>query len=173
MAIKIDRIGHCLLRVRDLEESEKFYQMLGFQTVEKDPKHGDEIFMAGPNDGHTLDLQPCDDPSSAHVPEGGNWVGVQHIAFKVASWEDLKDAIATLKKNGVPIRWMTDHNNQRSIYFDDPSGNHLEIYWEYPTAKYLFAYGRGDKDRDFSIDYPVDPWVTWEGALADPGAWQR
>ena len=174
MAINIDRIGHCSLLVRDLKESERFYNMLGFQTVEKDPEHGDEVFMAGPNDGHTLDFQECEEPATAMGPQKGrNWVGVQHIGFKVRSWEDLKEAIVTLRENGVPIRGLINHSSQLSVYFEDPSGNNLEIYWEYPTAKYLFAYGRGDRDTEFDIDDPVALWSTWEGAVSNPGAWHQ
>jgi catechol-2,3-dioxygenase len=34
----------------------------------------------------------------------------------------------------VPIDHATDHVNQRSLYFYDPDGNGLEIYYELPFA---------------------------------------
>ena len=36
MPIKLDRIGHCLLRVRDVERSKRFYvDVLGCQLMEE------------------------------------------------------------------------------------------------------------------------------------------
>jgi len=40
-----------------------------------------------------------------------------------------------------------DHVSQKSIYFHDPDGNYLEIYYELPNAPELFREGRGDRDQ--------------------------
>ncbi|SVC10154.1 uncharacterized protein METZ01_LOCUS263008, partial [marine metagenome] len=41
MGIQLDRVGHCLIKVRDVERSSKFYlDVLGFQLMEKDQDHG-------------------------------------------------------------------------------------------------------------------------------------
>jgi catechol 2,3-dioxygenase len=40
-----------------------------------------------------------------------------------------------------------DHVSQKSIYFHDPDGNRLEIYYELPNAPELFREGRGDRDE--------------------------
>ena len=40
--------------------------------------------------------------------------------------------------------------SQKSIYFNDPDGNTLEIYYELPDALEIFARGRDD--RDVSMD---------------------
>lgn len=38
MAVKIERIGHCALRVRDVERARRFYvDVLGFELLEEDP----------------------------------------------------------------------------------------------------------------------------------------
>ena len=57
-------------------------------------------------------------------------LGVAHIAFQVASYEALGEAYRTLLQHGVRIERAMDHVNQRSIYFVDPDGNRLEIYYE-------------------------------------------
>jgi len=39
--MKLDGIGHVLLRVVDLERARKFYtEVLGFEVMEQDPEHG-------------------------------------------------------------------------------------------------------------------------------------
>lgn len=164
MAIKLSRIGHAALRIRDMEESKRFYtEVLGFNIVEEDPEHGG-CFMrlpsGGDTDGHMLDLVPVDDPDTASPPPGSNGVGVVHIAIKVDSNDDLKDAYEHLQQHGVEVNRLIEHANQRSMYFTDPSGNGLEIYYEYPTSVELFDRGRGDRDFIFTFDDPVPPWAT-------------
>lgn len=160
MAIKLDRIGHCLLRVKDAERSKKFYiDVLGFQLMEQDPDHGG-VFMSLPGDGHTIDISQVENPEAAQTsPSGRDQLGLVHIAFKVGSYEGLKEAYDTLQANGIEVQRMMDHVSQRSIYFTDPDGNGLEIYYEYPTARELFLKGRGDEDLPFSFDDPLPEWA--------------
>ena len=160
MPINLDRIGHCAVRVRDIERSKNFYlNVLGLQFMEQDPDHGG-CFMSLPGDGHTIDISPVQDADTAAGPvQANNAVGVVHIAFKVASYQALKDAYDTLIEHGVEVNRMMDHVSQRSIYFTDPDGNGLEIYYEYPTARELFLQGRGDEDLTFSFDDPLPEWA--------------
>jgi catechol-2,3-dioxygenase len=37
--------------------------------------------------------------------------------------------------------------SQKSIYFHDPDGTTLEIYYELPNARELFRQGRSDRDE--------------------------
>jgi catechol 2,3-dioxygenase len=153
MPVKLERIGHCLLRVRDVERSKKFYMdVLGFQLMEQDPEHGG-VFLSLPEDGHTIDLFPVEHPETAQpVTERRDRVGLVHIAFKVASYAALEEAYKTLQTHRVQVHRMIDHGSQRSLYFTDPDGNGLEIYYEYPNARELFLKGRGDQDRPFTFD---------------------
>lgn len=164
MPINLERIGHCALRVRDVERAKKFYiDVLGFQFMEQDPDHGG-VFMSLPGDGHTIDISPVNDPENAPGPvQGNDRVGVAHIAFKVASYQGLREAYESLKANQVEVARMIDHVSQRSIYFSDPDGNGLEIYYEYPTARELFLNGRGDEDFPFSFDDPLPEWAGVQG----------
>ena len=143
--IRLRRIGHVLLRVRDLERSRRFYTtVLGFEVMEQDPEHGG-LFMALAGDAHTLDLFPVADPSAVQPPMSGG-LGVQHVAFQVDSEEALRDAYFALVAHGVPIARAVDHVSQKSVYFHDPDGNLLEIYHERPDAREMFRAGRHDRD---------------------------
>ena len=87
--IQLNRIGHVLLRVADVERSKAFYsQLLGFEIVEEDPVHGG-VFMSLGEHGHTLDLAQAENPQTAE-PLTPNRVGVHHIAFMVDSEKALK-----------------------------------------------------------------------------------
>ena len=149
--IQLKRIGHVLLRVRDLERSRQFYTtVLGFEVTEQDPEHGG-LFMALPGNAHTLDLFPVADPAAAQPPMAGG-LGVQHVAFQVDSEAALREAYFTLQDQGVKIARAVDHVSQKSIYFHDPDGNLLEIYHELPNARELFLQGRGDRDVALVFD---------------------
>lgn len=92
MAVQLERIGHCALRVRDLERSKKFYtEVLRFQVMEEDPDHGG-VFMSLPGDGHTIDVFPVDASAAASKSEGRGSAGLVHIAFKVATYDALNEA---------------------------------------------------------------------------------
>lgn len=142
--IRLKRLGHVLLRVADLEQSRAFYsKLLGFEVMEEDPEHGG-LFMALEGQAHTLDLFPAPDAQAPRLTQGS--VGVHHIAFQVDSEQALKDAYLTLREQGVEIARAVDHVSQKSIYFRDPDGNLLEIYYELPNAREMFLQGRGDRD---------------------------
>jgi len=144
--IQLKRIGHVLLKVADIERSKAFYaNVLGFEVVEEDPEHGG-VFMSLGEHGHTLDLSPVDDLETAQRLSP-NRVGVHHIAFQVDSEAALKNAYFSLQDQGVEVVRAIDHVSQKSIYFHDPDGNRLEIYYELPNARELFRQGRGDRDE--------------------------
>jgi catechol 2,3-dioxygenase len=152
--IRITRIGHVALQVADIERSRKFYStLLGFEVVEEDPEHGG-VFMALEGLSHTIDLFPIPDGQTAPAPTPGA-VGVRHIAFLVDSEQALKHAYRTLRANGVEIVRALDHVSQKSVYFHDPDGNLLEIYYELPNARELFLEGRGDRDAPLVFDPDV------------------
>jgi catechol 2,3-dioxygenase len=147
--MKLKEIGHVLLRVLDLERSKKFYgEVLGFKILEEDPEHGG-TFMALEGQSHAIDLFQVKDAEAAKMQTPGVR-GLGHIAFRVDSEAALKEAHATLQAHGVEITRAIDHVSQKSIYFSDPDGNTLEIYFELPNALEIFAQGR--QDRDVAID---------------------
>lgn len=46
MAVKLEQIGHCAVRVRDVERAKRFYiDVLGFQFMEQDPDHGGVLMV--------------------------------------------------------------------------------------------------------------------------------
>ena len=149
--VRLKELGHVLLRVLDLDRSKKFYgEVLGFKILEEDPEHGG-TFMALEGQSHAIDLFQVKDADAA-LRQTPGVRGLGHIAFRVESEEDLKDAYASLRQNGVEITRTIDHVSQKSIYFNDPDGNTLEIYFELPDALAIFARGREDRDVPLALD---------------------
>ena len=168
--INLSGIGHVLLRVADEEASKRFYRdVLGFRIAEQDPEHGG-VFMTLGDGFHVIDIAQHPAPQDAPRPRHGQ-LGLAHIAFKVASYAALREAYAHLLKNNVEVQRAADHVCQRSIYFADPDGNGLEIYYEMPRALELFPNGRGDEDEVLplsSADDPLPQWLVeeWPGPAA-------
>jgi catechol-2,3-dioxygenase len=149
--IALAGLGHVLLRVTDLARAKAFYaEVLGFHVLEEDPEHGG-TFMALPGQSHAIDLFPVNDPAAAARQIPGVR-GLGHIAFRVDTESALHDAHAHLRAHGVTITRAIDHVSQQSIYFEDPDGNTLEIYYELPHALQLFAEGRHDRDVPLALD---------------------
>ena len=175
--IKLSGIGHVLLRVTDEEASKRFYRdVLGFRIAEQDPEHGGRdvlgfriaeqdpehggVFMTLGDGFHTIDVMQHPAPQDAPRPQPGQ-LGLGHIAFKVASYAALREAYAHLLRHGVRIQRAADHVCQRSIYFADPDGNGLEIYYEIPRVLELFPNGRGDEDEVLPLSRADDPLPQW------------
>ena len=154
--IKLQRIGHILLNVRDVEKSKAFYMnILGLELLGQDPEHGG-VFLSLGEHGNTLDLFPSSNPEEYSQPKTApgdrRGLGVKHTAFAVATEEELKRAYFSLQDSGVPIHRAIDHGSQKSIYFHDPDNNLLEIVWERPNTREIFAQGRHDSDTVISFE---------------------
>jgi catechol-2,3-dioxygenase len=159
--MKVKKIGHVALRVADEARSKAFYRdVLGFDVSEEDPEHGG-VFMTLGYNFHTIDVFGHPSPDDAPKPHA-NQVGLFHIAFEVEKYSDLKDTYVSLLEHNVPISHCVDHVSQRSIYFADPDGNRLEVYYEIPNALQRFAEeGRGDQDVSLQVTQPGEPLPAW------------
>ena len=159
--VRLTGLGHVLLRVLDLERAKKFYaEVLGFRVLEEDPEHGG-VFMALEGQSHAIDLFAVRDLEGARQQTPGVR-GLGHVAFRVDSEQALKDAYHALREHGVEITRSIDHVSQLSVYFQDPDGNTLEIYYERPDALAMFARGRHDRD----VPLVLDPESHGQGAQA-------
>lgn len=153
--MQLKKLGHVLIRAADQEKTKQFYtEVLGFGVAEHLPN--DAAFLSLGDDFHTFDIAQA----GGNTPGGGG-PGLGHIAFQVESYAALRDAYKTLQDHGIEIARAVDHNSQRSIYFRDPDGLGLEIYYEVPNALKVFAAGRSDEDRLLPLSKPGEPLPDW------------
>jgi len=158
--MRLWKLGHVNLRVSDEEKSKWFYcDVLGLKIAERDPDHGGVFTTLGDN-FHTLDFAQHAQPDLAQKPKRDQ-LGLVHIAFQVESHDALREAYTHLLENGIVVDHATNHENQRSIYFRDPDGNGLEIYYEIPHALEVFPNGRSDIDDALPVGGPNDPVPAW------------
>jgi catechol 2,3-dioxygenase len=153
--LNLNRLGHVVFRVADLQQSKKFYtEVLGLRVLEEDPKV-QAVFLGLGGHGNTVDLVQSVDPSASapfkdFTTRAG--LGFHHAAFAVDSHETLKSGYLELKERGVPIIAMTDHGSTESVYFNDPDGNVLEIYWDRPDGWQKRIAGQEDHDEKLVFD---------------------
>jgi catechol 2,3-dioxygenase len=126
------RIGHVVLKVRDLDRSLAFYRdLLGFRVVSE--LSNVMIFLAADSQNHhDLALLRVGQQAPSPVPTA---VGLYHVAIQLADWEAVRAAHALLTERGL-LRGAIDHGVSRSLYTADPDGNEIELYCDAPRSEW-------------------------------------
>ena len=134
MAIKPTRLGHLVLRVRNVKKSKEFYGgVLGLEV--KEPA-GDKMvfFRSNPEVDHDLAVMEIGEEASG--PDS-NGVGLYHFAYELGSFEELREAYRTVLDNDVRIAGYGDHGDTKGLYIFDPDGNEIELYAIAPGSEEL------------------------------------
>lgn len=119
------KIGHAHLKVRDLDRAVAFYER--FLKLHVTEQVGEQyVFMTGGALHHEIALQAVGPDAPQPAPHA---VGLYHVAFEVPSKRAFAEAFAALREAGIPVG-AVDHFISWAMYFDDPDGNGLEIYWD-------------------------------------------
>ncbi|MBI3796286.1 MAG: VOC family protein [Deltaproteobacteria bacterium] len=119
------KVGHVVLKARDLAQVEKFYtEVLGFEVVMR-LKQPRGVFFSLGEQHH--DIAVLEVSAEADEPKADQ-VGLHHVALQVEDLAALKECYRTLQQHEVPIVRAVDHGITKSIYFCDPAGNRLELY---------------------------------------------
>jgi len=128
--MRLKKLGHVVLKVRDLDRSEAFYTaVVGLQVTGRLP--GKMVFFSVPGNQDSHDLavwRVGPDAASA----GPKQVGLFHVAWQVERPEDLEPLYRHLLARGVAVHGTMDHGANLSVYFEDPDGNMLEFTYEQP-----------------------------------------
>jgi catechol 2,3-dioxygenase len=132
--IRTDRIGHVVIKVRELERSRKFYsEVLGLQVMKDLPQIPGTFLASKGRDHHEIALFEIGAQASA---PGANQIGLSHIAFRLQNEEELRAAYQELKARGIEISFTVDHGVSKSVYFHDPDGHELEVYCDNQPEDY-------------------------------------
>ena len=62
--------------------------------------------------------------------------GMEHFSIETGSFQQLQAIYRRFKENGVTVDHTMDHGITNSIYFLDPDGNLIEVYYDVPRAEY-------------------------------------
>lgn len=142
------KLGHLVLKVRDVQASMAFYRdVVGLEV--SDWIDDRMVFMRASVDHHDLALlQMTPDEIAAHVP--GKSV-VEHFSYEIADVGEMAQIAAMLQARGVEIdRGIGKHGPGANCFlvFRDPDGNNVEFYCD------MIQVGEG---------HPPHEARTWDG----------
>ena len=136
------RIGHVVLKVRDLDRSLAFYRdLLGFR-VSGELSNVMVFLTATGENHHDLALLRVGAEAPSALP---NAVGLYHVAIQLRDWDALKHAYRALQARGL-MRGASDHRVSKSLYTADPDGNEIELYCDSPREEW-----EGEKNAVASV----------------------
>jgi catechol 2,3-dioxygenase len=128
LPFKVQKLGHVVLKVKDLQRSVAFYTgVLGFRVSDVYPDtmmKGGMVFLRCNTDHHCLALV-------GGAKEDASARELHHLAFEVATLDEVLRARAHLRQHNVKI----DFDGRRragcqvAVEFRDPDNHFLEIYW--------------------------------------------
>ena len=122
--IQARKLGHVVLKVRDVQKSKEFYtRALGLKVAYEQEEWG-AVFLSVGEQHHDLALFQL---ATGETP-APTQPGLHHMAWQLGSYAELQAAYRELKALGVPVEATVEHNVTRSVYFPDPDGNRVELY---------------------------------------------
>lgn len=121
---RVTELGHLGIYCFDIEQQQAFYtRVLGLTVTGHDQ---DKCFLSARPDTEHHELVLSKDRGA-----GLNHRRVQHIAFRCARFEDVLGFYRNLKEDeAANLDMAVSHGNAIGVYFFDPEGNRVEVYWQ-------------------------------------------
>lgn len=124
--MRIKTLGHVVLRVTDRARAERFYNgLLGLPVCAHYDQDGIKMTFFTLGNHHDFAVMEVSGDGGSRSRAA---VGLDHVAFNIGtSLDELREAKAKLEAAGIgptPI----DHEVTKSLYFEDPDGNGIELY---------------------------------------------
>jgi glyoxylase I family protein len=114
----IQSIDHIELIVRDLEPYVEFYRKLGFRELARTEHHGGSVELQLPGDN-----QPV---LEIHQVIGEETIGINHIAFRVASVDASCEEMRSLGiASGTPA--LSVPTGRTNVNLRDPDGWRVQL----------------------------------------------
>ena len=123
---QIEGLGHVGVYAKDLMNMREFYtRVVGLRIADEDLEGRGMVFLsANPEyEHHEFVLM-----KGRNAAEDARLI--QQISFKVPSIDDLRDFYHRLQAEKVKIDRIVSHGNAFGMYFFDPEGNRIELYYK-------------------------------------------
>lgn len=153
-------VGAVTLKVADLDAMTAFYRDgIGLPVLSQ---NGDRIILGSGEASIVLEHSPL----LKHAPDSA--AGLFHTALLFETQADLASALYSVgTKYPGAFTGSSDHLVSEALYFDDPEGNGVELYWDRPRSSWQWEGNRVAMDTKY-----LDPNLFLqthlaEGALTD------
>lgn len=123
------KFGHIGINVTDMEPMVKFYtEVLDFRITDRGvaQRSGTGLVFLSRNadEHHQILLATGRDPAHAST--------LNQMSFRVEAFEQVRVMYDRAVAAGVDEIAPIDHGAALSVYFPDPEGNRVEVYWATP-----------------------------------------
>ena len=118
-------LGHVGIHTNDIHKMRDFYtRVIGLQVADEDLDRGMCFMSTKPDEEHHefVIMKGRNAPEDAKV--------IQQISFIVPTIDDLKEYYKRLLAEDVTIDRVVSHGNAFGVYFLDPEGNRIELYYK-------------------------------------------
>lgn len=127
------RIGHVHLKVSNIERSLGFYRdLLGFKVTQW--YGGSAVFLSAGGYHHHIGLNTWQSKDAKPAPVRS--AGLYHLAILYPTQKDLALIAKRLIDSEYPLTGASDHGVSKALYLNDPDGNGVELYWDYPKEEW-------------------------------------
>ena len=151
---EIGSLGHVGIYANDLMKQREFWtRVMGLKIADEDLAGRGMVFLsADPEREHHefVLMKGREAPEDVKV--------IQQISFIVPTIDDLRDYYHRLQAENVRIDRIVSHGNAFGMYFFDPEGNRIELYYR---TGFKVPQPHGD---------PIDLEASNEQLLADARA---
>ena len=119
-------LGHVGIYAHDIMKMRDFYtRVIGLEVADEDLEGRGMCFLSSDpiSEHHEFVLmkgRQSDDETQV----------IQQISFKVPSIQDLREYKSALDEEGMKIDRIVSHGNAFGMYFFDPEGNRVELYYK-------------------------------------------
>ena len=122
----IEGLGHVGIYADDLMKQRDFYtRVIGLKVADEDLEGRGMCFLSSDpeREHHEFVLM-----KGKEAPEGAKVI--QQISFIVPTIDDLREHYHRLQAENVKIDRIVSHGNAFGMYFFDPEGNRIELYYK-------------------------------------------
>jgi catechol 2,3-dioxygenase len=171
MGVRPLRLGHVGIAVRDIDRMVEFYRTVLDLRVSDRMAYPDGapqtegVWLRCNSDHHVLALFQM--PAAADAAPGP--YGLHHVAFELGSFEELRRAARSVAERHGPLRAVRRGGPgcQLRIYFPDPEGNLVELYWALDQVSWDGPSRPYPPIEEVDLEtFDVEAFVAWKAGVA-------